>query len=49
MTLPGDESVYSLSSKDEWFHYNGGEEEKKELGQLVVINSSEGEELWRAP
>lgn len=49
MTLPGDESVYSLSSKDEWFHYNEGEGGKKELGQLVVINSSEGEELWRAP
>lgn len=27
----------------------GGREKKKELSQLVVINSSEGEELWRAP
>lgn len=29
VTLPGDESVYSLSSKDEWFHYNGGGGKKK--------------------
>lgn len=46
VTLAGDYSAYSLSSKDEWFHYSGG---KNERGQLVVINSGEGEALWRAP
>lgn len=46
MTLAGDYTAYSLSSKDEWFHYSGG---KNERGQLAVINSGEGEVLWRAP
>lgn len=31
MTLAGDYAAYSLSSKDEWFHYSGG---KKRAGPI---------------